>query len=50
MPWSWRSDIFISCKEKLGLEKDIIISVSRTIKQLLVIGYILEYIFNKYIG
>ncbi|HSQ89937.1 ABC transporter permease [Romboutsia sp.] len=38
--------ILISYKEKLGLEKDIIISISRAIIQLLVIGYILEYIFD----
>lgn len=37
--------IFISSKEKLGLEKDIIISVIRAVVQLVIVGYILKYIF-----
>lgn len=38
--------IFISHKEKLALEKDIIWSTLRAIIQLLIVGYILKYIFN----
>lgn len=38
--------IFISHKEKLSLEKDIIWSTCRAIIQLLIAGYILKYIFN----
>ena len=38
--------IFISHKEKLSLEKDIIWSTCRAIVQLLIAGYILKYIFN----
>lgn len=38
--------IFISHKEKLALEKDIIWSTIRAIVQLLIVGYILKYIFN----
>lgn len=38
--------IFISNKENLGLEKEIIISMVRAIIQLLVIGYILDKIFG----
>lgn len=38
--------IFISYKEKLGLEKDIIITVLRAIVQLTVVGYVLSYIFG----
>lgn len=38
--------IAISAKEKLGLTKDILISVIRAIIQLIVIGYILKFIFH----
>ncbi|HEQ1856591.1 iron export ABC transporter permease subunit FetB [Providencia alcalifaciens] len=38
--------IFISHKEKLSLEKDIIWSTCRAIVQLLIAGYILKYIFH----
>lgn len=38
--------IFISHKEKLTLEKDIIWSTLRAIIQLLIVGYILKYIFQ----
>lgn len=36
----------ISSKEKLGLTKDIVVSVVRTIVQLTVVGYLLYYIFD----
>lgn len=39
--------IFISYKEKLGLEKEIIISMIRAIIQLVIVGYILEFIFGQ---
>ncbi|MCT7895367.1 MAG: iron export ABC transporter permease subunit FetB [Lactobacillus gasseri] len=38
--------IAISAKEKLGLTKDILISVVRAIVQLIVIGYVLKFIFH----
>lgn len=38
--------IFISYKEHLGLEKEIIISISRAIIQLVIMGYILDTIFG----
>ncbi|MGG7163175.1 ABC transporter permease [Clostridium ihumii] len=38
--------IFISYKEHLGLEKEIIVSILRAIIQLLVVGYILDLIFG----
>ncbi len=38
--------IAISLKEKLGLTKDVLISVLRAIVQLVVIGYILKFIFH----
>lgn len=38
--------IVISNKEKLGLEKDIIISVLRAVVQLVVVGYILDLVFG----
>lgn len=38
--------IFISYKEELGLEKEILISILRAIVQLVVVGYILEFIFG----
>ncbi|MHC5372345.1 ABC transporter permease [Enterococcus sp. LJL120] len=38
--------LFISSKEKLGLTKDILISVLRAIIQLIVVGYVLQYIFK----
>lgn len=38
--------LFVSRKEKLGLEKDIVWSVSRAIVQLIVVGYVLKYIFD----
>lgn len=38
--------IAISAREKLGLTKDILISVVRAIVQLVVIGYILKFIFH----
>ncbi|WP_297517798.1 iron export ABC transporter permease subunit FetB [uncultured Clostridium sp.] len=37
--------IYISNREKLGLGKDIIISIVRAIIQLVAVGYILKYIF-----
>lgn len=36
----------ISSKEKLGLTKDIVVSVVRTIVQLTVVGYLIYYIFD----
>lgn len=36
----------ISQKEKLGLTKDILVAVVRTIVQLFVVGYILKFIFQ----
>lgn len=38
--------LYISYKEKLFLEKDIIISVTRAIIQLFIVGYILEFVFG----
>ena len=38
--------IFISYKEHLGLEKEIIVSVLRAIIQLIIVGYILNVIFG----
>ena len=38
--------IFISYKEDLGLEKEIIVSILRAIIQLIIVGYILEIIFG----
>lgn len=38
--------IFISYKEKLGLEKEIIVSMLRAVIQLIIVGYILEIIFG----
>lgn len=38
--------IAISAKEKLGLTKDILISVIRAIIQLIVIGFVLKFIFH----
>ena len=38
--------IFISSKEKLGLSKDIIWSVIRTVLQLIVVGFLLKYVFQ----
>lgn len=38
--------IFISYKEHLGLEKEIIISIFRAIIQLIIVGYILDVIFG----
>lgn len=38
--------IFISYKEQLGLEKEIIISILRAIVQLIVVGYVLDVIFG----
>ncbi|MER1703339.1 ABC transporter permease, partial [Proteus mirabilis] len=38
--------IFISRKEKLSLEKDIIWSTARAIIQLFIVGYVLTYIFD----
>ena len=37
--------ILISNREKLGLEKDMIISVLRAVVQLVIVGYVLKYIF-----
>ncbi|MGL4452654.1 MAG: ABC transporter permease [Sarcina sp.] len=37
--------IFISSKEKLGLGKEIVVSIARAILQLVIVGYILKYIF-----
>ena len=36
----------ISCKEKLGLTKDVLYSVVRAIIQLVIVGYALKYIFH----
>lgn len=38
--------VFISYKEHLGLEKEIIISIVRAIIQLIVVGYVLDIIFG----
>ncbi|MGL5675619.1 MAG: ABC transporter permease [Cellulosilyticaceae bacterium] len=38
--------ILISYKEKLGLEKDILISVVRAVIQLVIVGYVLDSIFG----
>ncbi|MDK7068605.1 ABC transporter permease [Lactobacillus paragasseri] len=38
--------IAISAKEKLGLTKDILISVIRAIVQLVIIGFVLKFIFH----
>ena len=38
--------IFISYKEKLGLEKEIVVSIFRAIVQLIIVGYILDVIFG----
>lgn len=38
--------IFISYKEDLGLEKEIIVSILRAIIQLIIVGYILDIIFG----
>ena len=38
--------IVISYKEHLGIEKDIIISILRAVIQLVLVGYVLEAIFN----
>lgn len=38
--------IFISYKEKLGLEKEIVVSMLRAIIQLIIVGYILDFIFG----
>lgn len=44
--------VFISYKEKLSMEKDILISIVRAIIQLVIAGYLLEFFFevdNKFI-
>ncbi|MGY0837312.1 ABC transporter permease [Aerococcus urinaeequi] len=38
--------VFISYKEKLGLEKDILWAMLRMVVQLVIIGYVLTYIFQ----
>ena len=38
--------ISISYKQKLHLEKELIISILRAIIQLVAVGYILEWVFN----
>ena len=38
--------LVLSYKEKLGLEKDMLISSVRAIIQLTIIGFILKFIFN----
>ncbi|WP_147196165.1 iron export ABC transporter permease subunit FetB [Pantoea sp. CCBC3-3-1] len=38
--------LFFSRKEKLGLEKEMVWSVSRAIIQLVIVGYVLKYIFE----
>ena len=38
--------LFVSRKEKLGLEKDIIWGAARAIIQLAIVGYVLKYIFE----
>ncbi|MCX8957101.1 iron efflux ABC transporter permease subunit FetB [Erwinia psidii] len=37
--------LLVSTKEKLGLEKEILLSVVRAIVQLTIVGYVLKYIF-----
>ena len=37
--------LFISYRQKLGLNRDMIISVVRAIIQLTIVGYLLKYIF-----
>ncbi|HBV38296.1 MAG TPA: iron export ABC transporter permease subunit FetB [Erwinia sp.] len=38
--------LVVSKKEKLGLEKDILWSITRAVVQLIAVGYVLKYIFN----
>ncbi|PIJ55320.1 iron export ABC transporter permease subunit FetB [Erwinia sp. OLMDLW33] len=38
--------LLVSKKERLGLEKDIVWSVARAIVQLVIVGYVLNYIFD----
>ncbi len=38
--------LVISFHEKIGLEKDMIISVFRAIIQLFIVGYLLKFIFH----
>lgn len=38
--------LIVSYKQKLNIERDIVYSVIRAIVQLLIVGYLLEYIFN----
>ncbi len=38
--------IGISCQQKLGLTKAILISITRAIIQLVIVGYILLYVFK----
>lgn len=38
--------IFVGYKEKLGINKSIVISISRAIVQLCLIGYLLKYVFQ----
>ena len=38
--------VFISHKEDLGLEKEIIVSILRAVVQLVIVGYILDFIFG----
>ncbi len=39
--------LLIGYKEKLGIDKDIIISVARAIVQLFIVGYILKFIIRS---
>ena len=41
--------MIISTKEKLHLAKDIIYSIIRAVIQLTIIGYVLKYIFRKFL-
>lgn len=38
--------LIVSKKERLGLEKEILWSITRAVVQLIIVGYVLKYIFN----
>ncbi len=38
--------LYLSYSQKLGLEKETLVSVARAVVQLVIVGYILEYIFG----
>lgn len=40
------ASLFISYKEKLGITKETLIAVTRAIVQLIVVGFVLQYIFD----